>query len=350
MPDYTFPYFAIGIAKLLEGNRYSSELRYALGQLTLKDWFPQIVTASGLLALCRQPIETWWRGEAADSVDVLLVGDRLSESAENYLNTLRKESRYTDSISGIAQLADNDLFRQLLLRLRQEDNRARAQSEYVQLRRFLIEHAFATKSDIRNAFANTLLITPSDVRDLYMRADDMSLRDPQANVYYNCQRCGAVPIEEGIPQPLKPQVCGAHCPRWREGWEEIAPSKHLLVLRRGVQERTLIPGVPELRLLAALRDLHAAHGTIGEPVLWPGIDSYDIAMQVGDALWVVDVKDRGGNFGRFLKDIPHHPDIHWHRAFYVYPHEREVEKVQVQLDWTEILSDQAFLALVAQEA
>lgn len=361
-----FPYFVIGVAKFLDGERQSPQLRYALNLLAATDWFQPPLTTQGLLALCNRPINEWWRGEPLpeqiDPDEALIVRGRLSESAENYLAALSEDGNHRDTIAAIASFEVNNRFRRLFQQLRAAyvTDIETAQSEYIQLRRFLIRNPFTDKRTLRRTFRHKKYLTPQAVRQLYADAVELAplLHDPENDCFYNCQRCGAVQRVDGVLQGVNAAVCEMACPRWEDGWQPVAPDDTLLVLHEAVQRRILIPGVPELALHDALLQIHQQQpDQMAQPVLWPGVDAYDLLLPFADGeMWVVDVKDRGAAFGRNLPDISSHPLIRWQRAFYVYPdartqqpHYRATLRRDVRLHWTELVSHSDFLKFVQQK-
>lgn len=114
--------------------------------------------------------------------------------------------------------------------------------------------------------------------------------------------------------------------------------------------------MPELRPFEQLQKLHEDQPErIKEPELWPRIDAVDIAVNIDDEMWVVDVKDQADPFrlGQQLRDIGHIPSLNWHKSFYVYPSERDQQLDyrdnilhEAQLKRTRLLSDTAFLSLI----
>ena len=370
MSSRTFDFLVIGIAKMIEGDPLPDELLYSLNQLSIKTWFDTPPTVRSVLQRCEQPLATWWKEKIPNQMDAsmpLLENGNLSESTESYLIWLKdNEVDYKNAISQLHTVMDNLAFRHLIQQLRdaQTAKPGAAQDEYVRLRRFIIEHPFVDRYDLIKAFRDGRIITPENVLSLYIETSNISetlcpSHQRSERKFHNCTRCGAVRVKLGALQSINPNVCGKHCPKPRGGWQKIIPSRQLLVLRLGVQLRTLIPGVPELRLFEQLQTRHERQPErLTKPELWPQIDAADIALNIDDEMWVVDVKDQADPFrlGKQLRDIHHSSSLNWHKSFYVYPNERDQQpnyRANVlhtaQLKRTHLLNETKFIALVEEK-
>ncbi len=74
-------------------------------------------------------------------------------------------------------------------------------------------------------------------------------------------------------------------------------TSHLLVLKRGIHLRTLIPGTTEIQLYQWLtQDGQSTTPALQQVILWPGEDRYDLQLKFLRSsqrveAWAVDVKE-----------------------------------------------------------
>jgi hypothetical protein len=366
-----FPYLVIGLAKLLEQPirkyPYPDSLRYGLNHLSLslRSKYPK--TTDGLIHLFEQPLSQWWPGELPglyDPNEPLVEYGELSFEALSYLENLYQQANavFQDSLSMIEILLDNQKFKSLLVRLREKSviDISGAQSNYVALRRFIIEHPYAMQQEISRTFSENKYILATEVSELYIKANELAdvLKYPDSEgrqVFWLCEHCGPLRVKNGQLESLKRSVCDAHCPRHQGGWKPIMPSNQLSVLRKGVHLRTYLPGIPELNLFRWLEEYQLKHSKLITSVtLWPRIDMYDLQIKFVDATWAVDVKDhqKPHQLGKSLTGIYGEGDLHWDRGFYVYPNYREKQRrdygeairlaTDSRLQGIEIVSEEAF--------
>ncbi len=364
-----FAYLLLGIVEHFNGERFPAKLQFGLAALAnqLQGQAPK--TLQGTLQRCTQPIETWWTVEQLpsniDPNEPLFFGDddavQFPPSVKQYLQSLMTNDRYSQAKADIKSLMDSFHFVQFrdMLRDKFEQEAESVQSTYQTVRQFLIENPFTTKNAIVDLCRQLEHVQPQEIRAFYDRFSSVEgmLREPENGRIHACQRCGPLRIKEGEPQSVKPDVCGTHCPQYHDGWLQIDSSEIGLVLRLGIQKSTLIPGKPELHLYQKLQAMQKQFPNQIEKIeLWPRLDLYDLALYFDDALWVVDVKDwrATSNFGRRLGELPRADRYEWHKAFYLYPDEREQQdraygqkmRQQADLFQTEIVSLSQFVTAV----
>lgn len=366
-----FPYLVIGLAKFLEQPPrkypYPNPLRYSLNHLSLALMSNYPKTIDGLLHLFEKPLSAWWPGEMPESYDPnqpLLEYGELSFEALSYLDHLHEQDNVTfqNSLSTIEIILDNQKFRHLLERLREKSltDISGAESDYVTLRRFIIEHPYALQQEISRTFSETRYISVAEISDLYIKTNEIAnvLRYADSNgqqMFWLCDHCGPLRVQSGQLESLKRSICDNHCPRYQGGWKAVMPANQLNVLRKGIQLRTYLPGIPELDLFRWLEECRQKHSNlIASITLWPRIDMYDLQIRFTNSTWAIDVKDHQEphRLGKSLAGIYREGDLHWDRGFYVYPNYREKQRkdygeairfeASSHLQGIEILSEKEF--------
>lgn len=345
MNTEVFPYLVIGLAEFLEREERSyphpDSLRYSLNNLSLALLSNYPKTMDGLIQLFMKPLEEWWPGEYPSDFEpgeALIDDGDLSFEAMTYLEKLSEQDNlsFRDSLSRIEMLIDNLKFRQLLelLRDRYLTDPNGAQSEYVLLRFFIIENPYSKLTDISRVFSQTEYINATKVNELYIETNQIAeiLQYPDSDgryLFWLCERCGPLRVNNGQLESIKPSACGKHCPRHQGGWKSFTPSRQLRVLRKGVHLRTHLPGIPEIVLFNWLEERQQQYPhLIKEISLWPGIDTYDLQIQFSDSIWAVDIKDyeKPHQLGCNLTGLYREGNLHWNKGFYVYPAYRERQR------------------------
>jgi hypothetical protein len=340
-----FPYLVIGLAKFLETPirkyPYPDTLRYSLNHLSLALLSSYPKTTDGLIDLFAKPLSSWWPTEAPalfDNTQPLVEDNDISFEAMSYLEDLFEQDNaaFQGSLSQIDLVLDNHQFKQLIDRLREKSlsDLVGAQNDYVTLRKFVIEHPYALQREISEIFSETRYIHVTDVSTLYIKANDIAdiLRYPDHDgrqMFWLCEHCGPLRVKRGQLESLKRSVCTNHCPRNQGGWKPVNPANQLNLLRKGIQLRTYLPGLPELRLFHWLEDCRKKHsGFIQSVSLWPRIDMYDLQIRFVDSVWAVDVKDHQEprRLGQSLTGIYGEGELQWNRGFFVYPDYREKQR------------------------
>jgi hypothetical protein len=339
MTSTTFAHFVIGIAQLLEQpddqpTTYPEPLLHSLHRLALNERITLPQTLYGLRQMCQQPVSTWCYPELLAGFDggtSLIEEGMLSETAVTFLETLQtNDTHLNQTLQQLERAFDNLRFKKLYQRLKEAHQAGSpyAQTEYTRLRQFVIQNPYTSFIKLQKTFRGATYLTTADVQDLYQHTHEIAptlQTDPKTPIMQNCPRCGIVQVRYGLPQSIKPSVCGNSCPKHRGQWQTIALNDNPLILRPGIQRRTLIPGVPELDLYQTVCDLQEKHPTKIKSVdLWPELDTYDLAIHfTNTTVWVVDVKDHRDPYrlGKNLRELSHTLD--WTAAFIVYPLMRE---------------------------
>lgn len=340
-----FPYLVIGLAGFLEkpARKYPfpDPLRYSLNNLSLALLSKYPKSTEGLIQLFEGPLSEWWPGElpaAYDPNEPLVEDGELSFEAMTYLEKLYEQNNtlFQDSLSQIELIFDNHRFKRMLDHLRDKalTDISGAQSDYVILRRFIIEHPYALQRDISLIFSQTNYISVAEVNELYIKTNQIAdvLQFPDLDgqkVFWLCEQCGPLRVKNGQLESIKHSVCDNHCPRNQGGWKSITPTNQLVVLRKGVHLRVQLPGIPEISLFNWLEECQKKYKEwIRRIILWPNIDTYDLQIQFVDSTWAVDVKDhqKPHQLGQSLAGIYREGDLHWDRGFYVYPNYREKQR------------------------
>jgi len=376
-----FPYLAIGLAKYIESGQkypYPDELFHAMNQLSLVmlDSYPSTIT--GLFELFEKPLEQWWPSTLPPEIDPrfeLLYEDTLDEQVIEFLLEYKLPAETT--LQDIQIILDNQLIMKILYAARNAyiDDPAGANKEYVAIRQYVITHPWTSTEQLRQQFRDLHYIKVQEIGELYQ--DTRSLHatllhqqpGSQEARYWNCPLCGPLYRRNNRLASLKPNACLGRCPG-PQGWQDLDPASHPLVLKRGIHLRTLIPGTTEIQLYQWLmQDARSTTPTLQEVVLWPGVDRYDLQLKFRRSsqkaeTWAVDVKDYKDPFAlgkHIIQDSRQasESDLEWNRWFYVYPSYREqqrsdyrdcVLRVTGQLPANvDILSEKQFKALVTAQ-
>lgn len=219
-----------------------------------------------------------------------------------------------------ARALDNQPFAQLLARLRDQARHPAtapaAQRDYVRLRRFLIEHPLTTAFAIGEAFQAARFVRAAEVGELYEPAGP--------GPHWHCQHCGPLHGADGGLRGIRPRLCADHLPGSPALLPGPAGPSQVLRLRPGHGWRVCLPGKPELALDEELRRLHEHYPQrLAAPVLWPGLDQYDLRLSwpADGTHWAVDVKDQQNPrlLGQGLPPLSARHELEYDRAFYVVP-------------------------------
>lgn len=331
---FLFPLLVVGLESYIRQDKpypFPAELLHAMNRLALYMGTDYPSSVQSFFRLMEKPLSDWWPDEPIPDV----FDKRLSLMAEGQLTELAELYLSEENISGlkVSELIswqENQLMREFWLSMRTKyqntqanEDAARIEGEYTQVRKFLIGNAFTYAWEIRRQVPNEYW---NMVQEMYMPATDQHMRDGEC---VECPECGAVPVNwYGQRQGIKPGLCATRCPG-RSGWREVQHDADLLVLKIGLQRRTLIPGRVELALFEWLQSQMPSDALI----LYPGVDQYDIQIRFSDGeVWAVDVKDFGDPIA-LGKQIAHDPQfaspawddrLAWTRAFYVVPNQCEI--------------------------
>jgi hypothetical protein len=303
-----------------------SLLRRALNALAVALPTPAPLTARGWQSLLNRSVGTWWPGQlpiptAFDGRFGLLEEEQLSEEASHYYyQVLVEEAGLPETQrQTVARVIDNLAFKHLIVKLREKARQpldaSLAQQEYMQLRRFVIEHPFTTGAALLTAFRDAHFLGVAEVGALYEPAG--------AGPHWHCQHCGPLQLGAGQLRGIRPRLCADHLP----GSPAVLngpTGSDVRRLRTGLHWRTCFPGKPELALYEALMALQRQYPHRLAPVeLWPGLDQYDLRLHflADDSHWAVDVKDQQDprRLGQSLTALAGHGGLDYARGFYVVP-------------------------------
>jgi hypothetical protein len=284
-------------------------------------------TAQGWRALLSQPVRDWWPAAlpraAAFAGEFSLLEDGLPSEEANrfYYAVLVEEAGLAgSSAAATARALDNQTFAHLLARLRDKNRQPAtapaAQRDYVLLRRFLIEHPFTTVATIMDVFEDAHFIQNREVGELYEPAGP--------GPHWHCRHCGPLHVADGGLRGIRPRLCADHLPGSAAVLPGPAGPGEVQRLRPGHLWRVCLPGKPELALYEELLRLHQHYPQqLAAPVLWPGLDQYDLRLSwpTDGTHWAVDVKDQQNPrlLGQSLHPLDTRHDLTYDRAFYVVP-------------------------------
>jgi len=338
MSDNIFPYLVIGLAKYLERGMtypYPDELLFSLNHIfwANKDTFPK--TLSGFLKLTNSPLSQWYKLELPQNFDPeapLTDSNDLSANAQEYLDTLLDETNLPKgaSLEDLQLALDNHKFFQLIKRLRAAfpNSPQRVQKEYVLLRRFLIENPITSLEKIEFTFERCQYLQVEEIVDFYDSVERVQHKfaypdtNGQAKLW-SCLNCGPLSPKQNELQSAKSSSCSSTCPRHVGGWLSHEINPQLVVLKRAIHLRALIPGIAELNLFDWLVELMTNNAEfIADVQLYPNVDAYDIYLRFADAtVWALDIKDYKDPYqlANQLKGIYNQGDLKYQRGFYVYP-------------------------------
>jgi hypothetical protein len=348
LPEEVFPYLAIGLAKYAESKQkypYPAELFYAQNQLSLVVLAKYPSTITKLFELFETPLEQWWPGALPPGIDPrfeLLYEGELDEQVIEFLLEYKLPAEAT--LRDIQIILDNQLMVNILNATRNAyiDDPAGAREEYTAIRKFVIIHPWTSTEQLRRQFRDLHYIRIQDVGALYQ--DSRSLHStllhqrsgmPEA-CYWNCPVCGPLYQRNNRLGSLKQNACLGRCPG-PQGWQNLEPSSHPLVLKRGIHLRTLLPGTTEIQLYQWLiQDAQPTTPALQQVILWPGVDRYDLQLTFrrpsqAEEVWAVDVKDYKDPFalGRHIAQDNRQvaeSALEWQRWYYVYPSYREQQR------------------------
>ena len=239
---------------------------------------PPAWTVTDFLTQSRTPSGDWL---AVIGGPLLTQGGELTQTAQDLLDESRGPEAEAEVVQALVRKA-REVFRKDLTGDRDE--------KYRDFRRFLIDHPTATIDEAISALRRVGLV-PTDL------FEDIPPSCRAGTVSYPCRRCcWPMRLTADIVQceSDRCQHAGARFQRTHRGLIALGkmkrPSpievKDLLRLRRGAWRYTLQPGLIELELAAALRELGGV-----DVALWPALDSYDLHVVAGENEWRVDVKD-----------------------------------------------------------
>lgn len=348
LPEDVFSYLAIGLAKYAENDNrypYPDELSYALNQLSLVMLAKYPSTITKVFQLFETPLEQWWPGTLPSGIEPrfeLLYEGELDEQVIEFL--LEYELPTNATLRDIQLILDNQLMVNILhtaTSARSSDPDS-AQKEYTAIRQYIITHPWTSTEQLRQQFRDLRHIKLQDVGALYQdsRSLHSTLLYRRAGMseacYWNCPACGPLYQRNNRLGSIKPNACLGRCPG-PQGWQNLDPVDHPLVLKRGIHLRTLIPGITEIQLYQWLvQDAQTDIPVLKQVILWPGVDRYDLQLTFQYSaqkreVWAVDVKDYKDPFvlGRHIAQDNRQVSenaLDWQWWYYVYPSYREQQR------------------------
>jgi hypothetical protein len=271
-----------------------------------------------------QPVSKWFDGwEKADELDLVnqdffymdaLVGDsgfntfHVSDNCEDYIEYVEK-----DIVAGIEQRAVYDCLRAL------------NQDEYVNLRKFFIDHPITNLEELRK-----LKLVYSE-NDIALHAIENAYEEIMEDCFV-CPKCGWTLQKEKIGMRCQNRSCSEE--KYIQGeLKDIPGESGMLRLKRGVMKYICVPGKLELEIFNYCSKYKV------QSELWPEMDKYDIGITFpnGD-LWAIDAK--AIREPRFLKENiirdGGFPDGDYKRGYYVIPDAYAYERT----DYLEIINRQ----------
>ena len=261
-----------------------------------------------VLAWCRMPPSRWplrFESQSRQLTEPLLDDD-------DQLTTLGQE--LADGLQSGS--AEHELCEQLIGEVRRMAERRRAQTSYVELRRFLIEHAVISEGDlIRAANSTALGIFGRTLLELYERVPEAVLEEP---TLYLCGHCGWTLVQRQGRLRCEGAFCAVITDNFTRNIRifQRSDAGTLFRVRRAIRRYIVAPGIYELMLEADLQRL----GITVE--LWPVYDIYDLRIIFpGNQIWAVDLKDwtYPHLLAPRLTPLPVHEQASYDRSFYVVP-------------------------------
>lgn len=339
-----FDYLIVGLAEFFNQDArypYPDLLSHACHKLALEmTATPYPRTLNGFMKLLEQPVRTWYPLSVPSEFDSdfgLTYERELSEEANRYLydELLERSQQLESAPTYVKQIAlENLQFYRLLERLREssQNDPDRTQQEYVLLRRFLIENPYTTTDRLRTVFSTTRYLSIREVGDLY--------EDVRNSRCWCCDRCGPLTEKHGQLRGIKPSICNDH----RKDLlyvREIAWQRGLRRIKDGIHWRVCLPGIPEINLFNALKDLQEDYSEqLCAVHLYPGVDRYDLQLRFSDgAVWAVDMKDHRAPY-RLAPELTllyREGDLRYDEGFYVIP----IHRLKQREDYIEILREEA---------
>lgn len=348
--DHLFSYLIVGLSKFINATSsqysypYPPELQHAMNFLALKmgNRYPE--TLPSLLALLHTPIDSW----LPKQIDLpeglyrefpILSNNDFHEITSEFLEDNALNG--TIGFESIGHARDNALVKRWIEQVRndyaqaEDDNLARRiANDYAQARYTIIEHPIGSRTSIKKQLITNSYI--DRIMGFYEPTFEAQhrLAGNETTGYKVCGQCGPIRrYPDGHTNSLKPQTCQGRCP-FSDNWTTIQDD-NLLVLKRGIQLRVMIPGRAEIDLYHQLYNVERKQPRrrrIREVELYPAVDAYDIRITLANGhVLAVDVKDYQDAVALGIKiresglTLPnHYSELRWDDAFFIIPeyHER----------------------------
>lgn len=271
--------------------------------------FSKLHEQSFLTEYAMRPVAEWFLGwKNTKKLDLenqafyymdALIGDtgfqtfHVNENCEDYIEYVER-----DVISQIEQRAVYDCLKALI------------QGEYVDLRKFFIEHPVISSKDLR---ALKMKYASNSVA---LQAIENAYEEIRSNCFI-CPKCGWTLRKEKTGVRCQSRACSEAIYIPGE-LELISGSAGMLRLKRGVMKYIAVPGKLELGIYQYC-EKHKV-----QSLLWPQMDRYDIEITFSDGtVWAIDAKAVKEPY--FLKESIARdggfPAGTYDRSFYVIPDE-----------------------------
>jgi len=279
-----FDLLAVGLVRYIENqSRYPlpDALQQALNGLSacwLEHTPPSL---SALLRTFEQPLGGWWPVDVhplPDEIDSrfgLLDGTFLDEQLIDYLEAYPELGKERGGLLAHGIVADNQLMRALVADARSQysENPAAIQQAYQAAREFVIRHPVTAPRELNEAMRDNPF--RDQVTGMYLQATSIGSMLDFNRQYWVC-RCGILYSNGHELRSVNPAWCRTNCPG-KEMRRPLAPDPKLRILRRGIQLRTMLPGLAEIELYDQLVEM-MDKGLVVEVSLWPGVDLYDLRI------------------------------------------------------------------------
>lgn len=256
-----------------------------------------------------KPVARWFEGwENTDELKLeeqffyymdALVGDsgfntfHVNDNCEDYIQYFMK-----DIIVEIEQRAVYDCLITL------------EQSEYVYLRKFIIEHPIVKMEQLRE------LKLKYSQNDMALQVIENAYEEIMEDCYV-CPNCGWTLQKEKIGLRCQSRACTEK--KYISGeLESIYGNSGILRLKRGVMKYIAVPGILELEI----HNYCNKHKV--QSILWPDMDKYDIQINFPNKdVWAIDAKAiREPNFLREkIRQEGGFPEGDYKKGIYVIPNE-----------------------------
>lgn len=293
-----FDLLAVGLFRYVDNqSRYPlpDTLQQALNGLSAC-WLERTpASLSALLRTFEQPLDDWWPADVhplPDEIDSrfgLLDGTFLDEQLIDYLEAYPELEKERDGLLAHGIVADNQLMRALLVDSRSQysENPVATQHAYQAAREFVIRHPVTTPRELNEAMRGNPF--RDQVTGMYLQATSIGSMLEFKRQYWVC-RCGILYSNDNELGSVNPAWCRTNCPG-EEMRRPLALDPQLRILRRGIQLRTMLPGLAEIELYDQLVEM-VDKGLVAEVSLWPGVDLYDLRIVLPNgSILAVDVKD-----------------------------------------------------------
>lgn len=243
---------------------------------------PAHQSMSQFLQMIQQPVGTWWPlKELPENLEPEFVlfspGCQLLDFAMDWLMEGDRHGQLAN-VNDVEALAANRYIAEIC---QQMSGNPSMQADYVEFRRFLIEHPWLDAGIGLSVIPPNVLALMQDTKRYYERVASPNL--VRKNRCWQCPRC------KGVLTWINDQpVCANGLCNRLVNMEEVEaiPGNDILALRMVFRRRVQLPGLPELELYKQFLSMGGLNVD-----LWPDGDRYDLRIETPANAWQVDVKD-----------------------------------------------------------